>query len=165
MARTKNIARKRAKGKQFKSSPTTAEDSTSPVDLLIQDKRFSKKQEKRNLKKQLLQGNLRDNGPSRSPSKSSKAPMTSVYRRPPKYPLSFTKPLDPPVTGFVSETHPIFNEILCESYEGFAIENTECFEESFHEKFQRALKDLESEGYYQFDMTQPAGLGTKVTIE
>lgn len=66
------------------------------------------------------------------------------------------------IDGFVHPTHPQYQQIIQTSYQGFALETTASYGEAFDEKIQHALEALDSQGFYQFDMTQPAGLGTKV---
>ena len=46
-------------------------------------------------------------------------------------------------------------------YRGFVAKPPRDFDEDFHGAFQCALDGLEKCGAYQFDVTQPAGLGTK----
>lgn len=63
---------------------------------------------------------------------------------------------------FINATHPQHQQILNTSYQGFSIETPSDYGTAFDNKFQEALETLDRQGCYQFDMTQPAGLGTKV---
>lgn len=124
------------------------------------------KQEKRNLKKRERQiaeaGQCVISQPG-SVVKQKPDQNSSVYKRLPVYPRSFPMPTSSAAQqGFIEPHHKSFQKILETCYEGFSIQQQDAFPREFHDKFQRAMKGLESLGFYQFDMTQPAGLGTKV---
>jgi len=112
------------------------------------------KQEKRNLKKKQQHLNNTQNI-TPTPTQNS-----SVYKRIPVYPNSYK--LQKPQNRLIDASHPEFDDIVKTSYEGFSIENSDAFSPEFNEQFQTALREFDGMGYYQFDMTQPAGLGTKV---
>ncbi len=123
------------------------------------------KQEKRNLKKKerLLADPGRYSNHTRLIEEVVNPVTTSVYKRIPTYPKSFSMAASSVAQqGFIEAHNKYFKRILENCYQGFAIEQSDKFSREFHEKFQRALKGLESMGLYQFDLTQPAGLGTKV---
>jgi mRNA N6-methyladenine demethylase len=55
-----------------------------------------------------------------------------------------------------------FDEAMKKCYGKCVVDTQEKFPDTFHNSFMTALDNLEKEGAYQFDLTQPAGLGTKV---
>jgi hypothetical protein len=54
-----------------------------------------------------------------------------------------------------------FQRVLKTSYPGFVADAPSEYPTEFHRQFCNALKGLDRNGVYQFDITQPAGLGTK----
>lgn len=83
----------------------------------------------------------------------------SVYKRPVRFPGKY------PIVDckdFVYPSNPHYGKIIQAAYEGFALETTDDYGEDLDQQFQAALEALDEQGFYQFDMTQPAGLGTKV---
>ena len=88
-------------------------------------------------------------------------PSMSVYKRRTEYPL-LLKDFSGPRDRFIVPSDPTYEEVIEKCYKGFAIQRANQFSEQFHESFQQALDGLEAEGAYQFDLTQPAGLGSKV---
>ena len=92
-------------------------------------------------------------------------PSVSAYKRETVYP---SKPLmkPPPSSSgaFISPSwHPqYYRELLNTSYRGFVQTPSSSFEKSFHENFQASLLGLDKLNVYQYDITQPAGLGTKI---
>ena len=92
-------------------------------------------------------------------------PSVSAYKRETVYP---SKPLmkPPPSSSgaFISPSwHPqYYRELLNTSYRGFVQTPSSSFEKSFHENFQASLLGLDELNVYQYDITQPAGLGTKI---
>ena len=91
--------------------------------------------------------------------------VKSAYKRETIYP---PMPLmDPPSSlpgDFITSTsHPkYYQELLKTSYNGFIQSPSSSFKNSFHLQFQASLKGLEELNAYQYDITQPAGLGTKL---
>eukprot|EP01031_Cornospumella_fuschlensis_P032485 gene32485-39275_t len=109
---------------------------------------FSKKNDKKKDKQSLP--------PTPTPSASS----SSVYKRIPSYPKPF--PQLSSFKNFIKPTHDLFEALVSTSYEGFLYEPGANCGASFSEQFQHSLLQLDRLGYYQFDMTQPGGLNTKV---
>ena len=123
------------------------------------------KQQKRDLKKA-----QKSQAPSSSfqLSSSSSSSAKSVYKRVPCYPavpssLAEHELLKLNRLGRLMHSRDAyFEEVMAASYSQFKVDEPVQFSPSFHERFQRSLKGLEGLGYYQYDFTQPAGLGTKV---
>lgn len=95
------------------------------------------------------------------PSTVPTVTATSVYKRRTDYPGLFPD-YPGPKDRFIVPGDPKFDEVLKTCYGGFASDPEEAFPASFHKSFMTALDGLEKEDAYQFDLTQPAGLGTKV---
>jgi hypothetical protein len=125
------------------------------------DRKKLTKQERRNLKKQekLKQMGRASQGPNNH-APAAPAANSSVYKRIPTYPIPYK--LKNPCNRLIDSSHAEFGNLLQTSYEGFCIEEANKFDAEFHNEFQNALRTLDQLGFYQFDMTQPAGLGTKV---
>eukprot|EP01041_Mallomonas_annulata_P005412 gene5412-10828_t len=113
------------------------------------------KQQKRDLKRN-------DKAKSIQPVFSNTPKSESVYKRVVVRPPIFTSNLKLPKNRFVKPTDPYFDELISSSYEGFVLQSPDKFDKSFHDSFRTSLEGLESNAIYQFDMTQPAGLGTKL---
>jgi alpha-ketoglutarate-dependent dioxygenase FTO len=86
---------------------------------------------------------------------------TSVYRRPSVFPPEFST-FKGHKDRFVRPTDKQFADIVKTSYNGFVLGKPEVFKPAFHDSFRSALELLETDNFYQFDLTQPTGLGTKV---
>ena len=86
---------------------------------------------------------------------------TSVYKRKTTYPTLFPD-YPGPKDRFIVPGDEGFDNVLKTCYKGFSFDPPEAFPDSFHNSFMTALDGLEHEGAYQFDLTQPAGLGSKV---
>lgn len=84
----------------------------------------------------------------------------SVYKRVPTLPKLLSNPLS--TDYFVLEDHPRFKELVEGPYSGFQIEQPGTYPSELGDSYKRALIELDNLGYYQYDMTQPAGLGTKI---
>lgn len=148
----------------------TSSDKLEPVKASNPEepKKLSK-QEKRNLKKQQQrsqEANLGLSGSATSSSNSYEAAATavipSVYKRVPVYPNSYPLSNSESSKGFLEAHHKNFAKVLSTCYDGCIVEGGDKFPADFHQRFQHALQELESLGFYQFDFTQPAGLNTKV---
>lgn len=173
MAKGKNKSKFQHRPNAIKSAaPSAVNCSDSGSDT--QSRKLTK-QEKRNLKKKeklLAEAGQCVNACSKATTATADpvAPhhqtttslQTSVYKRVPVYPRSYPMASSALQQGFVEAHNKNFNKIIETCYEGFAIQNSDAFPREFHDKFQKAMKGLETLGFYQFDMTQPAGLGTKV---
>lgn len=85
----------------------------------------------------------------------------SVYKRPIVYPKACLGSVMKR-NGFCSPSDVDYLEIMSTSYEGFVMDPEETYDEQFHHQFRVAFEGLELQNLYQFDFTQPAGLGTKV---
>lgn len=85
---------------------------------------------------------------------------SSVYKRKTIYPAKYTSSF--PSDRFITPSDPQYSDILSSCYAGLVVADPPSFPASFHETFYHSCKALDVKGMYQFDMTQPTGLGTKV---
>ena len=95
----------------------------------------------------------------------SKKPISgsSVYKRVPILPADSPFPhLN--VDRFLIPTDKHFQKVLETCYDGFLLDKPESYSEEFHKSFSSCFEKMDSSGFFQFDMTQPAGLDTKVTV-
>jgi hypothetical protein len=92
---------------------------------------------------------------------SASLTQQSVYKRETIYPLP-TPWYTGPRNRFLTPNDADYERILASSYSGYALEAKECFQQDFHSKFLNSLQSLDEKGIFQFDITQPAGLGTKI---
>lgn len=116
------------------------------------------KQERRNLNKKLKAQNVPATAANQPPS--GEYPKESVYKRDTVYPPAIPES-DGPWDRFVTPEDPNLQAILNECFQGFVVSPPDKFTPGFHEAFTAALEGLDAEGCYQYDITQPAGLGTK----
>jgi mRNA N6-methyladenine demethylase len=63
---------------------------------------------------------------------------------------------------FVIPADPTYEKVMQTCYSGCVLQEPEKFKPKFHTQFRQAMEGLEDESFYQFDLTQPMGLGTKV---
>eukprot|EP00606_Chrysophyceae_sp_TOSAG23-5_P000243 GSChrysophyteH2.ASY1.ANO1.29.1 assembled CDS len=63
---------------------------------------------------------------------------------------------------FVIPADPTYEKVMETCYPGCVLQEPEKFKPKFHTQFRQAMEGLEDESFYQFDLTQPMGLGTKV---
>jgi hypothetical protein len=90
-------------------------------------------------------------------------PGSSVYKRQNIFPSAFINLTLSTRNNFITPNHPEYPSIVQSSYTGFHIDHPSSFPSpNFSASFQQALKALDSLSYYQFDYTQPGGLGTKI---
>lgn len=66
-----------------------------------------------------------------------------------------------PKGRFLTPKDSEFQSVLNTCYPGFVVDSPSVFPGEFHKQFRCALEGLDRNGVYQFDVTQPAGLGTK----
>ena len=83
----------------------------------------------------------------------------SVYKRPTVYPPQIQN-YNGPKDRFVTVNDKEYQNVLTECYKNFYLQEESKFSSDFHSSFQGALEGLEN--VYQFDLTQPGGLDTKV---
>lgn len=114
------------------------------------------KQERRNLNKK----KKAQTAQIPSPGPSVEHPKESVYKRETAYPPAIPESAGP-WDRFVVPQDPAFQSILDECFQGFVVSKPSQFSTGFHERFTAALEGLDADGCYQYDITQPAGLGTK----
>ena len=86
---------------------------------------------------------------------------TSVYRRVPILPPPSPFP-QLNVDRFLVPTDKNYQKVLDTCYDGFVMDKPEEYPDEFHESFETSFTEIEKSGVFQFDLTQPAGLGTKV---
>jgi hypothetical protein len=63
---------------------------------------------------------------------------------------------------FLNPSDDTFDRVMDECYKGCVLQRPEEFKPNFHNMFRKAMEGLEEDQYYQFDLTQPMGLGTRV---
>ena len=85
----------------------------------------------------------------------------SVYKRVPVLPALSPFP-DMKIDRFLNPKDKHYQKVLETCYDGFVLDNPEAHSDDFHTTFESAFLDMEKSGLFQFDLTQPAGLGTKV---
>jgi hypothetical protein len=164
----KQAAEKEVLCKEPQSSASTT--TVEPVKLTKQQKRDQKRNAAR------LQGGggraTITKAPSHSqlpPSATDTGKRSSVYKRktiyPPLYlPDDLTTKFTIPQDRFLTESDDSYTPVIDFAYKGFNYSPTETFPQSFHNKFEHAMIGLEREEKYQYDVTQPAGLGTKTAM-
>ena len=66
--------------------------------------------------------------------------------------------------GFVTpdRDEPLYQALVKTSYEGFVKDPPDAYKASYHAHWREAFQAMDREGLFQYDMTQPAGLGAKV---
>ena len=133
-------------------SPSHSNLPTPPIDG---SKKLSK-QERRNLNKQKKA--LPQNAVAAPARKET--PTVSVYKRPTEYPEPISNYIGP-WDRFITPNDSELNGVLDACYKGCVISPPEEFESKFHADFRAAFEGLDAEGLFQYDVTQPAGLGTK----
>lgn len=87
---------------------------------------------------------------------------SSVYRRVPILPPPSPFP-QLNVDRFLVPGDKNFQKVLDTCYDGFVVDKPEEYSDEFHESFETSFTEIEKSGVFQFDLTQPAGLGTKVS--
>ena len=122
-------------------------DSTIQAKLTKQQKRDRKRNATKN-------DNLIDYKP-----KPTSVSGTSVYKRPVVYPQPY-RSLE--LGRFIEPYDSDYKKILKTAYDGFEICHPTIFNEDFHVSFLSSFEGLDKGGYFQYDITQPAGLGTKL---
>ncbi|KAJ1427805.1 FTO catalytic domain-containing protein [Ochromonadaceae sp. CCMP2298] len=85
----------------------------------------------------------------------------SVYKRETHYPPT-NEDCAGPWDRFLRPGEEGYQSALDRSYDGVVVDPPEKFPDSFHKRFETALRGLDMMGFYQFDMTQPGGLNTHV---
>lgn len=86
---------------------------------------------------------------------------TSIYKRPIVYPDVLPN-YKGPTDRFLTVKDDEFYDVLKTSYNGFVVDKPEAFSKEFHKSFRESFENLDSNGAFQFDMTQPTGLKTKI---
>ena len=85
----------------------------------------------------------------------------SLYKRPAKLPTIPTV-LPKQLDRFLVPSDASFREVMRAAYHQYSSADSACFSQEFHTKFQRSLVGLQERGLYQYDVTQPSGLGGKL---
>ena len=75
---------------------------------------------------------------------------------PEEYPTSARRSKD----DFVTSRDKEFRSVLKTSYAGFCVDERDRFPKQFHDEFSSAFEQLERDGVFLYDVTQPRGLGT-----
>ena len=139
------------------------------------------KQQKRDLKRNaqakearklgLLDQPFQNSSTQSSLAQESSGGSISGYRRKSTYPSLYLSDEQKnqvknniPHNRFLTESDAGFKSIVHSSFSGYCYSPAESFSNSFHSKFERAMIGLEMENKYQYDVTQPARLGTKTDM-
>lgn len=112
------------------------------------------KQERRNLNKKNKALNIQISQPTKT------APTESVYKRETVYPpavVDYNGPWD----RFLTPDDKEYQSVVDQSYKGLQVCLPSLSDGKFRNEFDAALEGLDVEGFYQYDVTQPQGLGTK----
>lgn len=118
------------------------------------------KQERRNLnKKNKLSGALASSLPALKASAIS-ASNESVYKRETVYPPPMPD-FEGPWDRFLTPVDDAYDSVVNTCYKGLHVVSPDQFDAKFHSEFDAALEGLDVGGFYQYDVTQPQGLGTK----
>jgi hypothetical protein len=118
------------------------------------------KQQKRDLKRNKVNSDTSDHTESSLPRSVNQCNRMSVYKRETCYPAP-VKGLTFPKNRFLNPKDKYYHQIMENSYKGFVVESPDAFGSDFHESFLHAFEGLDSQMIFQYDITQPAGLGTK----
>lgn len=173
----------------FKSQSRVVDKLKQPVKLTKQQKRDLKRNQKLSpnpnqlpisttgktlvkpakLTKQQKRDKKKSSATSQSFSSSEIVTKGSVYKRKANYPPLYldeglTSKYTVPTNRFLVEDDESYSAVIASGYNGFRFSPTDTFSDSFHSRFERAMIGLEREGKYQYDVTQPAGLGTKTAM-
>jgi len=130
---------------------------------------LSTKQQKRDKKraeKRLHEGSESANELNRKKSKPCSAVGgcvgLSVYKRECVLPKPVPNGLKLPSKRMMLPTDQGYDLVMKECYDGFIAQPPNAFENNFHSDFYEVFSEMEKKDYFQFDLTQPAGLGTKI---
>ena len=137
--------------------PASVDDS-APVKLTKQQKRDAKRASDKvaeNVKTPTQNSNTTDSALQSSILKAS------VYKRIPVLPSPSPFPTLK-IDRFLTPKDKHFQKVLGTCYDGFVLDKPEVHPNEFHTMFESSFLELEKSGVFQFDLTQPAGLGTKV---
>jgi hypothetical protein len=63
---------------------------------------------------------------------------------------------------FMTPADEQYDQVMSACYKGFLVSAPSESKPNFHHNFRQAMEGLGTDGCYQFDLTQPMGLGTKV---
>jgi len=115
------------------------------------------KQERRNLNKK----NRINNALTIQQTSSDKVvPTESVYKRETVYPPGLTD-FEGPWDRFLTPEDKEYQSVVDQCYKGLQVCSPDKFDAKFRADFDAALEGLDVEGFYQYDVTQPQGLGSK----
>lgn len=143
--------------KQQKRDLKRAEKRKLEIDSVVGDKSSSRRENRETPKKK------RGKCPRNTNTVTPIAGL-SVYKRE----CILPKPLPKLIADIIpkdrlmipSDQH--FDNVIQTCYEGFVRQPPTVFDDEFHSGFYQVLDEMEKKNFFQFDMTQPAGLGTKV---
>lgn len=164
----RDLKRNNAAAVTSQQAPDTSNPTT--VKLTKQQKRDLKRNAKaRESSKQNVSEWSQEHPSSTSIAAVEPTIKASVYRRNVHYPpLYLTETqlsqYDIPQDRFVGQNDDCYESVIDSAYQGFSHAPTDTFSRSFHSRFERAMVGLEKEEAYQYDVTQPAGLGTKTAM-
>lgn len=88
---------------------------------------------------------------------------TALAKRKPEMPPQCPKALLPKEKDrFMTPADESYDQVMSACYKGFVVSAPSESKPSFHHNFRKAMEGLDTDGCYQFDLTQPMGLGTRV---
>jgi len=123
------------------------------------------KQQKRDLKRnaKLQQSNIpRASSINISYKNNPTIPLISAYKRETIYPTRHTINIPKINSFFTPKDKLVYNNLLQTAYQGFNVLDNSQFELNFHSSFSSCFKELDKMNIFQHDITQPAGLNTKL---
>lgn len=118
------------------------------------------KQERRNLNKKNRINNAIAVQQTAAGSSGKIVPMESVYKRETLYPPGLTD-FEGPWDRFLTPEDKEYQSVVDQCYKGLQVCSPDKFDAKFRADFDAALEGLDVEGFYQYDVTQPQGLGSK----
>ena len=89
-------------------------------------------------------------------------PLISAYKRETIYPTRHTINIPKINSFFTPKDKLVYNNLLQTCYQWFNVLDHSHFELNFHSSFSSCFKELDKMNIFQHDITQPAGLNTKL---
>ena len=135
-------------------------NSSNGVPAIGLSKKQAKRDKKRAEKAQQSTSSSTSSSSSSSSSSFCREAGSSLYKRSMVLPLSC--PFPNLENRFYYQTDRELPRLLTTSYSGFNVDPPSVYPDTYHDEFLRAFTDFDDRGIFQFDYTQPAGLGTKI---
>lgn len=126
------------------------------------EKQKLSKQQRRDLNrlKRSMLSDVNDVSHTKPPAKKAKTAGSSVYKRAVILPPSEYFNQKAPSDRFVVPSDKAYRDILQKCYCGFEVDDSSVYSDEFHRTFRSALLKMDSDKFFQYDFTQPAGLNT-----